>query len=870
MVSISDFDYNPLDDLCDILKTPQALQELDDLITKTTQYKQFLLHKEINGKSGSDKDSNEKEHASLSEVYEAMESINKQYNEYLLKLDSTQASIMSLTSNISELDCLKTNLHVSSQFFGNLKSLCDHYTNCTKLLNGSDEDYISMVESYKTMNELASDYFEKEYKSINEINRILIMISSLKETLDSRFRKHFNQLLDHDPASGSAGISQDQLKNGICEIIGVNQRQKSEIIHWIIDNKVLFEFKQVFQIDDETSSLENLSRRFLFFKKVLNNFQSKYAEYFPSNWDMLLEITKKFYQLTRTDLVIILKRDLTQQASGQQQQPSININVFMESLQATLEFEKYIKVKFNNRLSKESDVQNISTCFEPYIYLWIDNQDPILQKKIMQYMSEPKIPSTSEIEDTSNASIIPSSMDLFRTYRQILNQALELVSSSDNESKDKMILQLTKFFNKWLLEYLNKILKNLLLPESPSSGASDASAADGVDKDSIIQYTLLLINTADYCSTTINDLAEKLNEYCPNSATTIDTQLQSCKDQYLLIINSGIAVLLNRIIKPELQFVWKEFNNINWAHVQIEDYSRYMGSLEKILNSGSLPQIMKHFYKELYIWNFWDKIVNYIMETYIASIIKLLNLQQWKIDPNVKPKFSISQVVAIGEQLQLDTELLKKTLYTIQEQEFTAQPSSSSLKRATANIDSSLSLIVEFCKLLTTPIDSNTEPVAVKPKEEIGDVDDDKSEKEESPNDETIIQESQYNQIFKKLTHNCINPAVWAYVLALKGCPWDLTLWSSLWMQGLQDGNLGDWFIFKTPSVKNMFMQFNNFLYNVPNNNQEWYTFVHQDLQIKEFKQTAPIRQAPQKQLPVQQQQQQSNLQQKLESLFNR
>lgn len=58
-------------------------------------------------------------------------------------------------------------------------------------------------------------------------------------------------------------------------------------------------------------------------------------------------------------------------------------------------------------------------------------------KKFLSYMSEPKYPSNE-----TESLVLPSSADLFRTYRSVLTQTLELI---DNNANDSILTSLANF-----------------------------------------------------------------------------------------------------------------------------------------------------------------------------------------------------------------------------------------------------------------------------------------------------------------------------------------------------------------------------------------------------------------------------------------
>ena len=474
-------------------------------------------------------------------------------------------------------------------------------------------------------------------------------------------------------------------------------------------------------MDDEAGSLENLSRRYVYFKKVLNNFNTDLSQFFPKSWEMPLKLTARFYSATRSDLKVLLDREL-------QDRPSIDL--FMASLQVTMEFEKYIDVKFAKRLTNEVGAKKISNCFEPYLVLWISHQENLMNSKILTYMAEDKL------SQSSDSLVLPSSADLFRTYRFLLTQTLELVDAG--EGRDRMLCELAKFFNTWLKTYSTKILHPLLLP--PGSKVNN--------RDEATTYTLLVLNTADYCSTTIRQLIEKLSEYLTEERN-ISGLFDQVELQYGKLVAACMDFLLESIISPDLGFAWREFENTDWKSVVVEDYSRYMVTMKDILRDEQsiVRKMVSRFNREVFSWNLMDKVIERLTVDFLNCIIKLLKPTPPFANLNKPRSLRMEQVINIGEQLQLDTEFLRQNLnFWADDLASLVNGSSASYKRVRKHIEQNCDDLVKLLKLLVAPVD----PAEI------------------------------YRENYAAITDNNSNLPSWCFILTLKGLPWDLAEWKKL------------------------------------------------------------------------------------------
>ncbi|SCU97906.1 LAMI_0F12046g1_1 [Lachancea mirantina] len=711
-MSIDSPDYQVLDDLALILTAEKSLTDLDSLIAATSNYK-LSLEKEILSDLESPAETKDlgDNAPDLSFFTDACDSIGKTGK----LAENTQNAISALIKDISYLDVAKRNLTQTMSLFENLKMLADSYFECEGCLR--NQDFKQMCSPYEVMSGLARSF--GACKSEDNIGRLLASIARLQNDTYTEIKKRFKNLLD---AKGISVAASDETvyRDGICRILDSSETQKREIID-ICVSKLLQDIGEIFQIDDEAGSLENVERRYVYFKKVASNFTNHYAKFFPASWDISMKLTARFYAMTRSDLSQLLNREVRESPS---------LDVFMSALQATVEFEKYVDVKFANRLHSETDIEKISACFEPHLTLWISHQNGLLNNKMMQYMRDDKLPPSMD------SLIIPSSADLFRTYRGLLGQVLELIESES--ARNKILSELAQFFAKWVSMYVTKILRPLILPPG----------AKIQDKQEAIIYTDLVINTADYCSTTIDQLIEKLHEYFtqPFDAETVFDAPKSALGN---VISSELAFLLNSIVEPDLKFIWREFTNTNWEKITVEDYSRYMVTLKTVLVEDSSPirKIDSHFNRDVYNWVFLDKVINLVIDEYLRQVIDLLRPSKPFGVLTKERSLQPIQVINASEQLLLDLKLLEQSFYNLIDQVSTRiNAQGASYKRVRRHIDDRLKSFTSFLKILVIPTDLP----------------------------------ATYNENYMALTNNNNSIVAWCFMLALKGTPWDLALWKTL------------------------------------------------------------------------------------------
>ncbi|CAH2353180.1 vacuolar protein sorting-associated protein 53 [[Candida] railenensis] len=623
-------DYSTSHHLSTLFQSPQSLKELPALLNHVYQYKSQLdldITSDIDAYNAQITSSSS---TSPKELSADLKSLFQSISETQKKAIKTENEITAMSENIQKLDKAKKNLVLSMTVLKRLQMLISAIETLTDTVSSSSSsrDYREILQLFSVVKELSSHF--KPYKSIDEISTLNGIINRTQAKLIDDIFSDYEDVI----SGATASLPNDtiQYAGEILELI--NPSNKTKIID-LFCKRQLHEIQGIFKSSDEAGSLENVNRRYLFYKKILTNVQDNFLTTFPKSWAIELEITKKFCEFTRDDLKSVLNYYRT---NNKKSSPDTLLN----ALTSTLEFERYL----NSELSTDIFEQFISRSFEPYLSVWVSQQDSNLDMKFLEYLSASKIPEEFQQSPSSSSpqtvdefmhiiatnnvpNIATSSAELFRTYRGILSQATKL-------SSGPILLDLSQLFIKYLKQYASRVLQPCL----PTSEADVVNA--GVDS---IKYLTMVLNTADYCSNTATQLEEKIQ-------ATIDEDLKDsinfdeARECFIELITRAITLLLTKISK-ELEFCWRQFSNINWKGMdQVGDISRYVVDLEKILVHDNIKLILPLVVREGYIRNFCNKVVELIVNCF---------MNQWK---NIKSGISTFN----AEQLLLDLETIKQLL----------------------------------------------------------------------------------------------------------------------------------------------------------------------------------------------------------------
>jgi len=259
--------------------------------------------------------------------------------------------------------------------------------------------------------------------------------------------------------------------------------------------------------------------------------------------------------------------------------------------------------------------------------------------------------------------------------------------------------------------------------------------------------------------------------------------------------------------------------------------------LTKILGnekSCSLIKITNLFYKEVYIYNLYDKVVNYITKVFLESIVTILK------NMNV----SFEKRTEVLKLWETDMNEIVEFLSNYPLNNFTnISATHNGMKRCSETSRRELTIkILNFIGILT-----------------VDDLDTD------------------YTTKFEELTLGCDNSIMWLYLLDLKGIH-DYSKITNMWNTQAVGKNYiptsNNWFVFTmSKNLQNFFIDYNNRLYNetlkLGEADKEWKLFLTDIISVVEFKKVVNTPKQQRVASPTLESSPQQGLQQKIGMLWN-
>lgn len=586
-------DYDPIDHLNMLFPHPSMVTSIGQVSQGLNAHRNVLsseissLEVEQAYKPDSSLERMKSAQAELAQLFRKIETVRSRAME-------TERNITSMTAEIKRLDGTKRNLTLSMTALKRLQML----TTAFEQLRG-----LSRTRQYRECAGLLQAVIQlmkhfNSYRSIEQIATLSREVSELQRELLEQVCEDFELAF----AKSEVAAKRNVLVEACLVTDALGEAAKSRIVTWYV-NTVLREYRQVFRGNDEAGSLDNIGRRYAWFRRMIKTHEEEHMAIFPAHWHVGEVLTTAFCDGTREDFKGILERSMRRADGGK-----VDVNLLLECLQETLDFEQNVEKKFSHEPRASIDTLSsteekthsfnglISVAFEPYLSLWVDSQDKQLASMMPKYRSQPLIPADEEF---SSQAVIPSAIELFHFYKLTLSQCARL-STSDR------LLDLSKILSKYLDEYAQQVL----LPVLQSGGSQSPT----------VQNSILVLNTADFWHTNANQLEENIKKRIDTDlAANVDYSSQS--DAFLGVASAAVVALVH-VVERECEATWREMRNTNWNSMDSAgDQSSYVSELLKHVNTKA-EEILALVTKQQYARAFCDNLVEHLATAYINNIVQ--------------------------------------------------------------------------------------------------------------------------------------------------------------------------------------------------------------------------------------------------------
>ncbi|KAG6861932.1 hypothetical protein C0995_009882 [Termitomyces sp. Mi166 len=661
-----DTPFSPIPVLNDLFPDEESLAHLDFVNTRLAETQQ-QLQKEIGVLQDELRRSQDPEKMQL--IQEMISDLLGQMSRIREKATESEAVVRNITKDIQVLDTAKKNLILSMTTLKRLQMLVNALTQLEDLVK--EKKYSEVAETLAAVKQISVTF--KSYTGVPRISQVWKRIQEIQGDLRSLIDADFDAFILQDTSKAVKGpqIAEACL---VADVLGPDFRAH------LIDRYValeLKEYRRIFRSTDEAGQLDNLSRRFAWFRRMLQTHEVEQGRVFPVEWKVGWCLLAKFVDITRDDLTMLLAK------AG----PSLTVKVLLENLQITTEFENSMVKKwatsFQAMLATTAGTHTaspkpISAAFEPHMSIFVDAQDKVLTDMLAPHrkskgrasLSRPSLDVPNGVEEETENLVLPSSTDLFYFYAQSLEQCAKL-------STGQALFDLCALHKKWLRIYAEDVLI-ASLKRSPSQPQSRRSGDTRYDVREL-KHACKLINTADYCLSTASELEDKMREKI-NEEFKERVSFHAERDMFVSVVSAAIVIQL-RELETACDAAFATMARTTWtATNQVSGQSKYAGDL--VSAAEQVIETVKPLVEQKkYLRNLFDKASSLILAKFTNAIVKSRPLKE------------------IGaEQLLIDLQQVKSYLARMPGEALITPSYTRGLTKSTTRLEALLKVIV-------TPVD---------------------------------------------------------------------------------------------------------------------------------------------------------------------
>ena len=597
----------------------------------------------------------EKEIVELDEEIDGLMCERATYNDelknYMQELNNDVGKIIQLISNIKQnTDTNETTVKLICNDIKNLDNARNNITvtisSLTKLImliTGIEklESFVKEKQYKEAANAIAAsndimEYF-KEYRHVTQVNSLYqkkdALCNSLLNTICDELKNDINLLPQNS----------DRLYDACLAVNAIGDRAIGEIKTWFTQYK-LAPYEKIYDPKIENAiEFKDTEKRFDWLKRALKEYDKLYDDVFPPSWGFKSQLCQEFCRITKLQLNEILMMNV-------EGIKNIEVEVLVKVLNSTISFEKSlneyliseypdtddniksnfldmnvieeIRTKYSEAKSNKKNGRKdpnpkpryrlfrvigiISESFEPYMNSYVTNEVKKIKDIIINLVQNDRI----------EGKLYVSSLYLFNNIKQAMSRCLTF-------SKSKTFFDLSIKFKDIFLFYIEKILNqkfNLNFYSNEINKNKNLKQADFTP----ICY---LINTCDYCITTIGALTssvqEKIEEKYQNNIS-YDDIVGKFREIYKKCFDL-LSTDLKNSVEVKLQFgIIKR----NWVLGTSggKDTNAFVIGISKILNDEF--NFIKNILQEEFLCHYLNVVPKIISELLINYLYKIKKIDE--------------------------------------------------------------------------------------------------------------------------------------------------------------------------------------------------------------------------------------------------
>uniref|UniRef100_A0A0E0CBT6 Uncharacterized protein n=1 Tax=Oryza meridionalis TaxID=40149 RepID=A0A0E0CBT6_9ORYZ len=634
----------------------------------------------------------------LAAATNAVQELMHKIHEIKTKAEQSESMVQEICRDIKKLDCAKRHITTTITALHRLTMLVSAVEQLQVM--ASKRQYKEAAAQLEAVNQLCSHF--EAYRDVPKITELREKFKNIKKILKSHVFSDFSSL-------GTGKETEDatllQQLSDACLVVDALEPSVREELVKNFCSKELTSYKQIFE-GAELAKLDKTERRYAWIKRRLRSNEDTW-KIFPPSWHVdyllaqLIDILNNLKEKPDVaTLLLALQRtlefeeELAEKFSGgatttrnkESASDDENENTGRNKIVSDIrkKYEKKLAVP-NDEIGHDKDKQKdlsipgagfnfhgiISSCFEPYMSVYIELEEKSLVDQLDKLIQEEKW----ETEEGSQTNILSSSMQVFLVIRRSLNRCSAL-------TKNETLFNLFQVFQRVLKAYASKLYARL-----PKGGTGIVAAATGTDgqirtSDRDEKMICYIVNTAEYCHQTSGELAENVAKMInPQFADKVD--ISEVQDEFSAVIMKALMTLVHGLeTKFDAEMV--AMTRVPWSTLEsVGDQSEYVNGISSILSS-SIP-VLGNLLSPTYFQYFLDKLAASLGPRFYLNIYKCKHISETG-----------------AQQMLLDTQAVKTILLDI--------PSLGKQSTAAASyskfVSREMSKAEALLKVILSPVDS--------------------------------------------------------------------------------------------------------------------------------------------------------------------
>ncbi|RXK37067.1 vacuolar-sorting protein 53 long isoform [Tremella mesenterica] len=541
-----------------------------------------------------------------------MSQIQSQIGQLLLQINTirekaaeAEAIVKAITGDIQRLDVAKRNLTGTIQTIERWEMLKQAHQQLQGLL--PTKKFKEISQSLSAVMHLSAPL--KPLSSIMEVAELFKSAEEDRKKVQEKVAVEMETFFQQDPNK----VVDQKTVEEVCLVVDVIGGDfRNHMVERYLQLQ-LAEYRRIFRSTEEAGQLDNVPRRYAWFRRVLKVHDEENASLFPESWEVTRLLVANFAEYTRGDLANVLGKTTP------------NVNALLEALQSTLDFEATFAKRFDRPFQEvtiggpntpsAAKRWTISSIFDSHFSVYVDAQDRAIADMLAPHRG-PKSRSSldsaivQESEEAPTPTVLPSSTELFYVYGQTLEQCGKYTTGEPMK-------KLAKVFGKWLKVYSGEqpVMGHLKVRQEFGRRSLEerANLAE-------IKTACMILNTAEYCQSTSLQLEDRVKDKI-SPGLREDISFQSERDTFSSVMSQCITSILRELesacepaFSAILRSPWANLENVSGRSAYIVDL---VGSIKQVAE-----MVRGRIESKKYIRNFADKAVGLIVTRFTQAVIK--------------------------------------------------------------------------------------------------------------------------------------------------------------------------------------------------------------------------------------------------------